>query len=224
MGKEFYATKVKLTGDTNNGSNNILEFYDSDNVLIEKINSDGFYQLRYRDEYVAGDWIFPTGGAAPDFNNVTIGGVTTRMYSFDGGATTEWMANSFELNHDAAIVELNAETAKLEFHVHFMPSTNDAGVVEWSLEYCYLPAHATAIAQTTLVASYTVLENTQYTHLITGVELPKPSSGFNIGDIILFNLKRIPTGTDTYPADALLIKCALHVPVDGQGSRQRYTK
>jgi hypothetical protein len=66
---------------------------------------------------------------------------------------------------------------------------------------------------------------TQYKQYIVGVELPKPTGGFNIGDLILFNIKRIPTDNeDTYGSDALMIKTALHVPVDGNGSRQRYIK
>jgi len=62
-------------------------------------------------------------------------------------------------------------------------------------------------------------------HFVSGVELPVPVGGFSIGDIILFNIKRIPTDNeDTYNADALFFKCALHVPTNDFGSRQRYIK
>jgi hypothetical protein len=202
-------------------NNNTVQISDTGDI---NANGNISHKSEYKDEYVASDYLFPTGGAPPDLQNVTIGGVVTRMYGFDGGSTTEWMANSFEINHDADIVSLNAETVKLEWHVHFLPSTNDAGVVEWSLEYCYVPLDGAAISQTTKVASKTVAINSELKHLIAMVELPKPASGFNIGDLIIFNIKRIPTGTDTYPADALFIKCALHMPVNSAGSRQRYIK
>jgi len=181
--------------------------------------------LTYRDEYTAGDWVNPVGGAPPDPVTVTIGGVAFRLLGFDGNNTTEWTANSFEIQHDIAIDALNAETEKLEWHVHFMPSNNEAGDVKWRFEYCILPLAAVAIPQTTVTSIVTLLANTQYKHYIASVELPKPAGGYHIGDIILFNIKRIPTDEqDTYGSDALLLKTALHVPVDTLGSRQRYEK
>jgi len=60
---------------------------------------------------------------------------------------------------------------------------------------------------------------------MAGVELPVPSGGYQIGDLIKFNIRRTPTTTgDDYGADFLLYKVALHVPSDGNGSRQRYFK
>lgn len=185
--------------------------------------------ITFVDEYTAGEWLFPVGGAPPDIQNVTLGGITTRMYGFDGGSTTEWMANSFEINHHVAIDTINdvdvTDDYKVEWHVHFTPSTNAAGTVVWQLEYVYWPVNGVPIPQTALVTTKAIEANSLQKHLITGAVFPKPSSGWSIGDIIAFNLKRDPTHTDdTYPDDALLIKTALHIPVDMNGSRSRYIK
>lgn len=195
-------------------------------VTVSKLaNYDGFQQTRYRDEYVAGEWLAALGSTTPDDVTANINGINIRLKAFDGVNTTEWMSNMFEINHDVDITALNAETVKLEWHVHFLPSDNNAGDVKWHFEYIYLPNGGGAISQATVTAIKTVDANTQYTHLIVGAELPKPAGGYNIGDLIVFNIKRIPTDNeDTYGSDAYFIKTALHVPVDGTGSRQRYIK
>jgi hypothetical protein len=205
---------------------NKLEVYDTnETTLREFIDHNGFKQIRYRDEYVGTDWINPLGGPAPDDVNATIGGVVTRVQSYDGGTTEERKGNSFEIPHDLALDEVNAGTEFIEWHVHYMPSTNDAGDIKWFLDYCYIPPFGAAIPQTAAFTVDTINANEQYVHKITGVQLPAPAGGFGIGGIILFNLRRTPTDTDdTYAADALLIKTALHVPINDFGSRQRYIK
>jgi hypothetical protein len=183
------------------------------------------HKAEYRDEYPGGEWQTPSGAAAPGAEPVTIGGVATIVLSFDGVNTEERKSNMFEINHDVDIDGLNAETVKLEWHVHFMPSDNAAGDVKWFFDYCYIPANGAPIAQTSISCIKAIAINQQYYHLLCGEELPKPASGFNIGDVILFTLRRTPTdGDDTYEADALLLKTALHVPIDMDGSRERYIK
>lgn len=212
---------------------NKLEIYDTDDVTLrEYIDSNGFKAIRYRDEYVGGDWVAAAAAAAPDIANYTIAGISTRLYSFDGNNTEERISNSFEMPHDLALTELNAETVFIEAHIHWMPSTNNAGNVEWFFEYCYIPANAAAIQETTITALGAVAANEQYKHKLTSFKntsavarIAKPAAGFNLGDVILFNLRRTPNGAnDTYPDDALLIKVALHVPTNDFGSRQVYIK
>jgi hypothetical protein len=122
------------------------------------------------------------------------------------------------------VLPANEEATAIEWHVHFMPSTTGSGTVKWFLDYCHIPANGVAVAQTTLEITCAV-DNQQYNHLLCGTTLPAPAVGWNIGDIVLFRLRRTPTDDDdTYGADALLIKTALHVPVNSRGSRQRYIK
>lgn len=204
---------------------NRIEVLDSDGNVKEFIDDNGFKSIRYRDEYVGGEWVNPQGGTPPDDVTVTIGGVSFRMKAFDGGNTQEWFANSFENAHDIAFDELNDGTIKMEAHIHFMPSNNNAGTVKWFFDYCYLPVSGAPIPQTTLSMLNTFAIDKQHVHMLAGVELPIPAGGFNIGDVILFNIRRNPSDEeDTYGSDALFIKCALHVPTNDFGSRQRYIK
>jgi hypothetical protein len=186
-------------------------------------------ELRWRDEYVGGIWIPAAGGAAPDLNNYTIGGIATRMYEFDGGNTEERLSNTFEIPHDIPIALINDLTTHIEVHIHWQPSTNNTGDVEWFFDWCYIPLNAVPIPMTTMSVVCSVDANQQYVHKIKAFEnngvpkLPVPAGGFGIGDIILFNLRRTPTGNnDTYPDNALLIKVAMHVPTDDRGSKDIY--
>lgn len=198
---------------------------DKDGNIVEYCDADGFHAIRYRDEYVGGVWLTPNGAAAPDVVTVTIGGVLTQKYSFDGGTTEERLANSFEIPHDVPLTLVNAGTLKLEFHGHTRPSTNNSGTAKLFFDWSYTPKDSAPIAQTPLSFDVVIGANQQHYHHINGVELPVPAGGYQIGDVITFNLRRTPTTTgDNYPDDLLLIKCALYVPTDGDGSRQRYIK
>ena len=106
-----------------------------------------------------------------------------------------------------------------------MPSTTSSGTVKWFLDYCYIPPSLGPVTQQSISISQEVLANQQYYHFIKGVNIPKPSSNYQIGGVILFNLRRTPTNTeDTYANDAILVKTALHVPVNDSGSREMYIK
>ena len=188
------------------------------------------YPVQYRDEYVGSEWLAPTGVASPDPVNVTIGGVGTRALAFNGAGTEERLSNSFEIPHDLAIVEVNEGTVEMEWHVHFRPSTDDAGVVQWWFDWSYTPPIQNGntfapIPMDSLNCVSTVVATTQYHQYICGTELVVPLGGFQLGGVIDFVLRRTPNGAgDTYEADALLIKTAMHIPTNSRGSRQRYIK
>lgn len=193
--------------------------------IVAYTDANGFHEIRYRDEYTSGDWTTPSGSSAPDTVSITIGGFVTTVTAFDGNTTTEVKSNEFEIAHDLPIDAINSGMLKIEAHAHCSPSTNNAGNVKWHFEWIYKPVNAAPISMTTLTFIVEVAANQQYWHLLGGVELPIPAGGYHIGDIIKFNIKRIPTdGDDTYANDIYLDKVALHVPTDGNGSRQRYIK
>jgi hypothetical protein len=219
-------------------SNQIEVYNEANDKVVEKITDDGFHSIRYRDEYVGGPWVTPTGASAPDVVSPTIAGVTCATYSFDGSNTTEVLCNHFEIPHDLAVDELaNGENdiegnpIEIEMHIHWMPSTTGAGIVKWNVDYCYLPAQGAPETGATITASKQV-DNNQYWHFIDAfkngsnvVNIPAPSTGWHVGDIIRFRLYRNPADDgDTYGADALFIKAALHIPSNDRGSRQRYIK
>ena len=166
----------------------------------------------------------PQGATAPDKITVTLGGIPYLLYSFDGGNTEETLTNSFEINHDVACAEVISGAVKIEWHVHFLPSTTGSGTIKWFFDYCHLPVNGPAVPQDTLSFA-TAVDNQQYHHIVHGAELPVPPGGWHIGDKILFRLRRTPSDSeDTYASDVLLLKTALHVPVNSRGSRLRYTK
>lgn len=186
-------------------------------------------ELRWRDEYVSGTWT-PAAAAAPDLENYTIGGIGVVKYAFNGVNTEERITNHFEIPHDIPIDLINDGTTWIEAHVHWQPSTNDAGNVQWFFDWAYLPLNAAPIPMTTMSHICPVLINQQYFHKINAFEvggvakLPIPAGGFGIGGIIQFNLRRTPTGgSDDYGFDAIMIKVALHVPTDDRGSKNIYS-
>lgn len=214
---------IKIYGDTDDGTTSVLEIYDSNDVLIGKIDTKGFGRVEYRDEYVGGEWQVPQGVAAPDVVTVTIGGVPTRKYAFDGANTEESLSNTFEIAHDIPIALVNDGTLKLEWHIHGSASTTGAGNAKFFFDWCYKPVGAAPIAMTTQSVICEIGANEQYWHCIEGDELPVPEGGYAIGGVIEFKLRRTPTDDeDTYAGDFLLDKVALHVPTDKRGSRQRY--
>ena len=213
-------------------TDNILALQNGAGDIVSFFTAEGFKEIRYRDEYAGGAYVAPGGAAAPDLVAYTIGGVQTTKYSFDGGVTEERISNAFEMPHDLDFDKLNAETEFIEVHVHWRPSTNNAGNVEWFFDYSYDKVNSAPVSQTSLTALGSVSINQQYYHKITSfvngsalARLPKPAAGFNLGDIINFTLRRTPAGTnDTYPDDTILEKVALHVPINDRGSRQLYIK
>ena len=193
------------------------------------IESNGFFAskgsaIAWRDEYVGGVWVPASAQAAPDEVNVTVGGVATRKYSFDGNNTEERLSNSFEIPHDMLHDKVNDGTESIEWHVHFMPSTTGVGDVKWFLDWCYIPPNGAPIPMDSVFCIKSV-SNNQYGNMLCSVDLPVPAGGFYLGGIIEFVLRRSPADAqDTYAADALLIKTALHVPCDAFGSHERYIK
>lgn len=185
-------------------------------------------ELRWRDEYVSGIWTPASAQAAPDIVGYTIGGISVNKYSFDGGNIEERISNHFEIPHDIPIDLINDGTTWIEAHIHWQPSTNNIGTVQWFFDWAYLPINAAPIAMSSLSVIDTVTANQQYFHKLVAFEsapsvakLQIPAGGFMVGGVIQFNLRRTPTG-DSYPDDAILIKVALHVPTDDRGSKNIY--
>ncbi len=202
-----------------------LEIYSENGSEIKEfIDSNGLMSIRYRDEYVGGSWVNSSGAAAPDNIGFIIGGIPINLLTFDGNNTTERISNSFEIPHDIALDKINNSELSIEWHIHFMPSVTGTGTVKWTINYCYIPQNNIPINQPGITITQNVT-GLQYTHFIKGVTIPVPEGGFQIGGIILFTLSRNPADTeDTYNNDIILIKTALHVPINESGSRQRYTK
>ena len=134
----------------------------------------------------------------------TIAGVSVNFKSFDGVNTTEAMTNAFEITHSIDIDALNREVNPImaEIHTHGMPSTAVGGVVKINYDLVYQPVNSAPISLAPLSNLITIEAGQQYWHKLGGVEIPKPSSGYSIGDHIIVRYYRVPTDAkDTYPGD-----------------------
>jgi hypothetical protein len=194
-------------------------------VEVFRVDTSGFQGVMYNDSLPSDGWKDASGGGAPDTASHTIAGLAVNFRCFDGNNTEEKMAGSFEIMHNVDIATLNADVIKAEIHAHIMATTTAAGVVKCFYDVVYQPLNAAPIALGTFSNLVTISANQQYFHKVGGVELTKPSSGWTIGDKLLVNFRRTPSdGQDTYPDDIAFLQCALHVPINSNGSRQRYIK
>jgi hypothetical protein len=185
----------------------------------------GFQRVEYDDIFPGSVWEVPAGASAPDIENVTIAGLPLRMRAFSG-TLTETMSNSWEIIHGIAIDALNAGTIKLEGHVHGSPSTTGAGTAVFQITAILRPVNnGPAVTMGTVRCVFTIAANQQYYSKIAGGEFTVPAIGYQIGDLINFNVFRNPADPeDNYGSDFLFDQCALHAPFDSRGSRQRYVK
>ena len=194
-------------------------------VEIFRIDANGFQSAQYDDILPSSEWAPASGGTAPDTATHTIGGMAANYKAFDGGTTEESMVSSFEILHAVDVASLNAETLKMEIHTHGMPATTGSGDVKIFYDLVYQPVNAAPIAWGTYSNIITISANQQYYHKLGGVELTKPSSGYQIGDQIIVKYRRTPSDAqDTYAGDWLFMQCAMHAPMNSNGSRQRYVK
>ena len=204
---------------------NRLEVRSAAGDLKEFVDENGFKAIRWRDEYVTGDWGNATGAAAPAFSNFTIGGVAMRKITLDAN---DARTNVFEVPHDML---MSAEALlQPEIHVHFKPTTDGTGTVIFFLTPVWSRANTSGddpvidpealpeMARTVTIA----VGSAEYpSYVATFGHLPIRT--YTLGDLIDFKIER-RTGEGTYTADVIMDKVALHVPVDDRGSREMYTK
>jgi hypothetical protein len=244
-----FTGKQTIKGTTNDGTTNIIELQDSDNAVVERINTDGFYQVRYRDEYVGGDYVLGQGSAAPVIRSISITGdeedisIPIRLYGFEAkNSAFKVMYNAFEIPHDIDLVGINDPSSgiTMEMHVHWFPlgSNNVTGNVVWEFGYVVVERDQAPEGAYFARATVAVAANQQYFHKISPASefpvpdpapviasLKIPTNGWKMGSVISFLVRRLGSNAgDTYGAEAGFLKAAMHVPVDGRGSRQRYTK
>lgn len=220
QGEVFVCVKEEkyMFGDVANGD---YSYFESDGTYVAKGGA-----FTWRDEYAGGQYFVPDGANAPDEVNVTIAGVTTKKYAFNGVNTTEKLGNTFEIAHDVAIDAVNAGAVSIEQHIHFANSTTTAsGTATFVVNWALIKAQGSAITGSNVTISHYIESTQQYHNLIAGGYLVPPTEGFGIGDLIEFTVTRDPSlASDTFEADVLFYKTALHVPLDMLGSRQIYIK
>lgn len=169
----------------------------------------------YKDVFIHGTSL-GAGASAPDMINFfAAGGIQGR--GFDGNITLEQLYGSFEVQHDYA------EGTDVIFHVHWMPTTNNAGNVKWFLEYSWVNADG-VFSNPTTISVIQAAGGTAWTHKLASWDAVV-GTGKLIGSVMAFRLYRNPADADdTYPNDAALLDIGCHYLTDTLGSRGILTK
>lgn len=151
---------------------------------------------------------------SPD-SELLIGNI--KALAFDGVSREEELFGSFELLHGYK------EGTDLRPHIHFITSSVDIGDIKWQLEYTIAYVDGTYSTTTTTVAIDTA-NGIDRQHLAVEFGVID-GTGLKIGSHIHFRLFRNPSDTqDTYESDAFLSSIGIHYEIDGDGSRNTFTK
>jgi hypothetical protein len=156
------------------------------------------------------------GATAPDAITI-LGAGSIEALGFDGAATTEAVNGSAEILHGYV------EGSDIEFHVHWMPTTANAGNVKWQLEYSWINNGGT-FANPTTISIVQAAGGTAWVH--KRADFPSISgTGKVINSAVVFRLFRDPSdGSDTYGDDAALVQVGIHYQIDVYGSRSENIK
>lgn len=174
----------------------------------------GFNAISRWDDIIIPIESLGAGASAPDVVAFLNG---TRIYAFDGNAISEQLYGSIEIMHNYK------EGTDLRPHCHFSPLANSTGNVKWQIEYTIASKDALFPATQTIVNVYDCSNKLNY-HLASEFSI---ISGTNvkIGDIITFRLFRNPSDPqDTFAGDVGLLSFGIHMQIDGDGSRNTFSK
>ena len=166
---------------------------------------------RMYEDIVVSTYAMTTGPSPPDLELV-LASANMRGRCYDGVNTMEQLFGMFELIHDYA------EGTNVIPHVHWSPTTNDAGNIKWQLEYSFANKDA-VFPGTAFTSAIQAAAGAAWTQ--QRADFPALNGAlFRIGLIFAFRLFRDPTdGQDTYGHDAWLQDLGIHYQLDTLGSR-----
>lgn len=140
-----------------------------------------------------------------------------RIRGFNGAGVTESLDFTAQLPHGYK------EGTNLEPHVHWCPTTANAGNVIWRLDYYWLNVNATIPVLTQVDTGAVAAGGVAWAHQVA--ELPAiVGAGFLLSSMLMCRIWRDPTGADTYPDDAGLLEIDFYYQVDSAGSREEFRK
>ena len=140
-----------------------------------------------------------------------------RIRGFNGNVTPESMDFTVQLPHCWKI------GTNISPHIHWCPTTNNAGNVIWYLDYYWLNINGTIPVLATIDTGAVAAGGTAWKHLVA--EFPDiVGAGFGISSMLICRIHRNPVGSDTYPDDAGLLEVDFHHQIDSMGSRQEFIK
>jgi hypothetical protein len=155
------------------------------------------------------------GATAPDLIVLGGGGNTIQIRAFDGNSTTEQLFFELEIPHSTKV------TSNITFHVHWCPTTANAGNVKWQLNYVLYGENITLPAEQT-ISTVSTSNGTAWKMQRTDLPVISVTS---INRQLCGRLFRHPgDAADTYPDDAGVFTVGFHYEQDTIGSRQITTK
>lgn len=197
-------------------NDNFEELNGTDVALEARISANEDKLLGWEDLRFPAATINPAGltsGAARELTGVFAGSLL-----FDA-ASTEICVGSAQFPHSKMLDTM------IYPHVHWTPTSTDAGNVLWRLEYII------ADRGEVFPASYTVINTLAEASLIANMHLSTPlgtgidTTGYGISTMMVWKLSRIGgDGTDDYGADARLLEFDIHYQADEIGSAEERTK
>ncbi len=151
-------------------------------------------------------------GAVPADPIVYGPGGAVRIRGFNGAGTTESLDFTAQLPHSYK------EGTDIYPHVHWCPTTNNAGNVIWRLDYYWLNMGDLIPVLVQVDTGAVAASGTAWQHQVS--EFPVIAGvGKRISSMLMCRIWRDPTGADTYPDDAGLLEVDFHFEQDSVGSR-----
>jgi len=168
-----------------------------------------------------------------------IGGPTFEKFIDNGAGSQGVYTNMFdpdtpqEVFFHVQMPHRYKEGTVLYPHVHWSPTTNDAGTVKWWIEYTWTnvnSAFPNTVIDTTVS---TVVSGSQYLHVIASFDPIEPDStpigsdDKRISSMLMCRLLRqadVPPPDDEYPAKAALLEVDFHFQIDAPGSIEAFRK
>lgn len=153
-------------------------------------------------------------GSTPPAFAIFMGGIYASR--FDAGIS-DMLYGSFELQHDYF------EGSDLYFHVHWSPTTTNAGNIVWGVEYTIASPFTVFPATVTVLGTPTPAPGVVNRHQLQNIAVI-PGTGQVIGSIVAFRVFRQNGGTDTFTGNAFLHSVGVHYSADTLGSRSITSK
>ncbi|HKK62043.1 MAG TPA: hypothetical protein VJ951_05760 [Bacteroidales bacterium] len=212
---------TKLTGDYETDIKYLSNYIDNLtfflNDTLENIIQNVAEKNLWNDVRVSATAV-KTGGSAPGFGSFGSSG-NLKTYLFSSSSDEEVHFN-IQMPHGVKL------GTKIYPHVHWAPTTGDAGTVCWKLEYEWANVKSDNSSDYTFGAPSTIdgtdtTNSTAWEHFAT--ELDEINIDFNLSSMLVCRLYR-DTSEDTYGADAALLEFDIHVLLDSIGSKERYNK
>lgn len=192
---------------------------------VEINTDDGSVRLR-GDATAWDDLLFPASVVKP--------GATAPAYKAFGPSGS-LQALMFEAgHHDEVHFEVQLphrwkEGSKIYPHVHWTPTTADAGNVVWELEYSWANIDGTFGAPSNMASDATAAGGTAWVHKLTVLKEAGNAyidgTGKTMSSMLVCRLHRNSNaGSDTLNKDVAMLDVDFHIEIDSFGSDEEYTK